>query len=79
MTDTGGSGKSWLKYGCFGCLGILGLGVLIVATVGCLRGLQTRTGAGAVGESATSSVVSGIVLIAVADGIFAVLFYIVGI
>jgi phospholipid/cholesterol/gamma-HCH transport system permease protein len=52
---------------------------VIVAGVGCLRGLQTRTGAGAVGESTTSSVVSGIILIAVIDGIFAVIFYIVGI
>ena len=52
---------------------------IIVAGVGCLRGLQTRMGAGAVGESTTSSVVSGIILIAIVDGLFAVLFYIVGI
>ena len=51
---------------------------VIVAGVGCLRGLQTGTGAGAVGESTTSSVVSGIILIAITDGVFAVLFYIVG-
>lgn len=51
---------------------------LIVAGVGCLRGLQTGTGAGAVGESTTSAVVSGIVLIAIVDGLFAVLFYVVG-
>ena len=51
---------------------------IIVAGVGCLRGLQTGTGAGAVGESTTSSVVSGIILIAITDGVFAVLFYIVG-
>ena len=48
---------------------------LIVAAVGCLRGLQTRTGAAAVGLSATSAVVTAIVLIVVADGIFAVLYY----
>jgi phospholipid/cholesterol/gamma-HCH transport system permease protein len=52
---------------------------IIVAAVGCLRGLQTKTGAGAVGESTTSSVVSGIVLIAVIDGIFGVIFYMLGI
>jgi phospholipid/cholesterol/gamma-HCH transport system permease protein len=52
---------------------------IIVAAVGCLRGLQTKTGAGAVGESTTSSVVSGIVLIAVIDGIFGVIFYLIGI
>ena len=34
MTDAGGSGKSWLKYGCLGCLGVLGLGIVILATVG---------------------------------------------
>ena len=52
---------------------------VIVAAVGCLRGLQTRMGAGAVGASTTSAVVSGIVLIAILDGVFAVIFYIVGI
>ena len=53
------------------------LGV-IVAAVGCLRGIQTGTGAGAVGQSATSSVVSGIILIAIAEGVFAVIFYVLG-
>lgn len=52
---------------------------LLVAGVGCLRGLQTKTGASAVGESTTRSVVSAIVLIAITDGIFAVLFYCLGI
>jgi phospholipid/cholesterol/gamma-HCH transport system permease protein len=53
------------------------LGV-IVAAVGCLRGIRTGTGAGAVGQSATSAVVSGIILIALAEGVFAVLFYVMG-
>ena len=48
---------------------------LLIAGVGCLRGLQTETGAAAVGISATSAVVSGIVLIVFVDGIFAVLFF----
>jgi phospholipid/cholesterol/gamma-HCH transport system permease protein len=48
---------------------------LIVAAVGCLRGLQTGRGAAAVGLSATSAVVTAIVLIVVADGIFAVVYY----
>jgi len=52
---------------------------IIVAAVGCLRGLETGNGAGAVGESTTSSVVTCIVLIGVADGIFAVVFYVLGI
>jgi phospholipid/cholesterol/gamma-HCH transport system permease protein len=51
---------------------------VIVAAVGCMRGLSTKTGAGAVGESTTSAVVSGIILIAVADGVFAVIFYVMG-
>ncbi|WP_045211482.1 ABC transporter permease [Desulfonatronovibrio magnus] len=52
---------------------------LLVAWIGCVRGLQTTTGAKAVGLSTTSAVVSGIVLIAVADGIFAVVFFLLGI
>jgi phospholipid/cholesterol/gamma-HCH transport system permease protein len=52
---------------------------VIVAAVGCQRGLQTGQGAGAVGAATTSSVVSAIVLIAIVDGIFAVAFYILGI
>jgi len=52
---------------------------MLVAGVGCLRGMQTRTGASAVGLSTTSAVVSGIVAIAFADGIFAVAYYYLGI
>ncbi|MFW5733528.1 MAG: ABC transporter permease [Oceanidesulfovibrio sp.] len=48
---------------------------ILVAGIGCHRGLSTGTGARAVGASTTSSVVSGLVLIAVADGIMAVTFY----
>jgi len=47
----------------------------LVCGIGCLRGLQAKGGPSAVGDSATSAVVSGIILIAVFDGIFAVLFY----
>ncbi|RQD58431.1 MAG: MlaE family lipid ABC transporter permease subunit [Desulfonatronovibrio sp. MSAO_Bac4] len=52
---------------------------LLVSWIGCVRGLQTTSGAKAVGLSTTSAVVSGIVLIAITDGIFAVTFYILGI
>ena len=52
---------------------------LLVAGIGCQRGLTTASGAAAVGESTTSSVVSGLVLITVSDGIMAVLFYALGI
>lgn len=47
---------------------------LIVAGVGCLRGLQTKGGAESVGKAATSAVVAGIFLIIVADAIFTVIF-----
>lgn len=52
---------------------------LLVASVGCLRGLQTGTGAAAVGRATTSAVVSAIILIVIVDGLFAVLFYHLGI
>jgi len=52
---------------------------ILVAGIGCLRGLQTKTGASAVGLSTTRAVVSGIVLIVLADGVFSVVFYYLGI
>jgi len=48
---------------------------LLVAGVSCLRGLRTGGGASAVGRSTTGAVVAGLILITVADGLFAVLFY----
>ena len=51
----------------------------LIAGLGCLRGLQTETGPSAVGDSATRAVVSGIVAIVVADGVFAVIYYFLGI
>jgi phospholipid/cholesterol/gamma-HCH transport system permease protein len=50
----------------------------LVAGIGCLRGLQTRSGATAVGVSTTRSVVSGIFYIVVVDAIFAVVYYAIG-
>lgn len=50
-----------------------------IAQIGCLRGLQTGTGASAVGDSATRAVVSGIVAIVALDGLFAVVYYCLGI
>jgi phospholipid/cholesterol/gamma-HCH transport system permease protein len=46
---------------------------LVIAAVGCQRGLATGAGAASVGLSATSTVVSSIVWIVVLDGLFAVL------
>jgi phospholipid/cholesterol/gamma-HCH transport system permease protein len=45
---------------------------VLIALIGCLRGFQTRGGADAVGNSATSAVVSSIFLIILFDSIFAV-------
>jgi len=52
---------------------------ILIAGVGCLRGLETGAGASAVGDSATRAVVSGIILLVVADGIFAVVYFILDI
>ena len=51
---------------------------LLVAGIGCFRGMQTSMGASAVGQSTTRAVVSGIVLIVMADGLFSVIYYILG-
>lgn len=52
---------------------------IFVAGIACHRGIITKIGASAVGESTTSAVVSGIILIAVVDGVFAVIYYCLGI
>jgi len=52
---------------------------ILIAVAGCLRGLQSGRSASAVGEATTSAVVTGIVLVICACGIFAVTFYILGI
>jgi phospholipid/cholesterol/gamma-HCH transport system permease protein len=52
---------------------------LIVAGIGCSRGLQTKTGASAVGVSTTKAVVSGFILIILTDGVFSVVYFYIGI
>ncbi len=49
---------------------------LIVAAVGCLRGLQTHLGPSAVGASTTRAVVTSILLIVIADAIFSILYFV---
>jgi len=44
----------------------------LIAWIGCLRGFQTRGGSDAVGNAATSAVVSSIFLIILFDSFFAV-------
>jgi phospholipid/cholesterol/gamma-HCH transport system permease protein len=52
---------------------------LIIAGVGCQRGVQTRTGPGAVGDSTTRAVVAGIVLTIVADAALGIVYFSLGI
>ena len=52
---------------------------LVIAGIGCRAGLGAGRGPRAVGDAATSAVVGGIVAIVLLDGIFAVLFYRLGI
>jgi phospholipid/cholesterol/gamma-HCH transport system permease protein len=52
---------------------------VVVAIAGCLRGMESGRSASAVGDAATSAVVTSIVLIIVLDGIFAVVSNVLGI
>ncbi len=58
-----------IKAGAFG---------LIIGLSGCLRGLQAERSAAGVGRAATSAVVTAILLLVVADALFAVVFNILG-
>jgi phospholipid/cholesterol/gamma-HCH transport system permease protein len=51
---------------------------VIVGLSGCLRGLQAERSAAGVGRAATSAVVTALLLLVVADAVFAVLFNILG-
>jgi len=48
----------------------------IIAGLGCLRGMQTKEGPNAVGDSTTRAVVAGILMIIVVDAVYAVLTYV---
>jgi len=50
----------------------------VVAAIGCRAGLSAGNGPRAVGQAATAAVVGGIVATVVLDGVFAVLFYRLG-
>ena len=52
-----------------------GVFAAIIATIGCQKGFQVRSGAQDVGKFTTSAVVAAIFLIVVADSIFAIMFY----
>jgi phospholipid/cholesterol/gamma-HCH transport system permease protein len=51
----------------------------IVSGLGCLRGMQTKQGPSAVGDSATRAVVSGILMIIIVDALFAVLTHVLNV
>ncbi len=71
---------SFVKWSDFagGLLKCFVFGILIAAT-GCIRGYQTTSGPSAVGISTTRAVVTGIILIAVFDGAFSIIYYYLGI
>ncbi|MGB8684045.1 MAG: ABC transporter permease [Candidatus Binatus sp.] len=52
---------------------------IIIAVAGCLRGFQCGNSSSAVGDAATEAVVTGIVYVIVACGIFAFIFNVLGI
>jgi phospholipid/cholesterol/gamma-HCH transport system permease protein len=52
---------------------------VLIALCGCLRGMQSGNSSSAVGEATTKAVVSSIVAIISACGVFAVVFYVLGI
>lgn len=52
---------------------------VLIAIAGCLRGMQSGRSSSAVGDAATSAVVTGIVAIIAACGVFAFVFYALGI
>lgn len=51
----------------------------LVSAIGCISGMQTKEGAAAVGASTTNAVVVGIIAISITDGLFSILFFVLGI
>jgi phospholipid/cholesterol/gamma-HCH transport system permease protein len=52
---------------------------MVIASVGCLHGLKTQKSARSVGYSTTQAVVSSIIMTVLVDGIFALIYYVLGI
>ena len=52
---------------------------VLIAISGCLRGFQCGNSSSAVGDAATAAVVTSIVLVVVACGMFALVFNLLGI
>jgi len=51
---------------------------LIIGLSGCMRGMQADRSAEGVGRAATSAVVTAILLMIIADALYAVVFHILG-
>ncbi|HWA85328.1 MAG TPA: ABC transporter permease [Opitutus sp.] len=75
----------WVEMGTIVTMSDVAVGVikavafgLIIGLSGCLRGLQAERSAAGVGRAATSAVVTAILLLVIADAVFAVLFNVVG-
>jgi len=49
---------------------------ILVASTGCFKGLRTQSGPSGVGVATTQAVVNSIIIIALADAVFSILFYI---
>ncbi len=52
---------------------------MVISAIGCLHGLRTRFDASAVGYSTTQAVVSSIIMIVIIDGVFAWIYYVLGV
>lgn len=52
---------------------------ILIANAGCYQGIKCGSGAAAVGQATTSAVVDGIILVVFACGLFALVFYVIGI
>lgn len=51
----------------------------VIASVGCLYGIRTKRDTQAVGTSTTQAVVSALIMLVIVDGIFAIIYYVLGI
>ncbi|MBU1558288.1 MAG: MlaE family lipid ABC transporter permease subunit [Gammaproteobacteria bacterium] len=51
----------------------------VIAGIGCFDGLKTKSNSSAVGLSTTKAVVDSLIMIVIVDGIFAVIYYVLGV
>lgn len=51
----------------------------VIVSIGCLHGLKTGISASAVGETTTQAVVSSLIMLVIVDGVFATVYYALGV